>query len=283
MKSRPTYADLAGSRYLALQRLARAHGKPTAEVLQLYVLEGFLRRLVRSPDADRLVLKGGMLMAAFDLRRATRDVALLALRTGNDPATVEGLVGAVAAVTVEDGVTFLLARLTSGAIRDEDVYPGVRVNIDARLSSARIRFSVDVNVGDPVIPAPIRTVLPLMLGDEPIELLAYPKAMVVAEKVVTALPRGRASTRWRDFADLFVLVPGERDPVEVVAALRAVAAFRGEALRPLGEALAGMPEIAQARWATWRERQGAQNRVPEAFQVVLETLDAHTRPWLERQ
>ena len=56
MKSKPTHADLAGSRYLALQRLARAEKRPTAELLQLYVLESFLRRLVRSRHDRALVL-----------------------------------------------------------------------------------------------------------------------------------------------------------------------------------------------------------------------------------
>jgi hypothetical protein len=72
VKSKPTHADIAGSRYLALQRLARAQKRTTAELLQLYVLESFLRRLVRSRHDHTLVLKGGMLLAAFDLRRATR-------------------------------------------------------------------------------------------------------------------------------------------------------------------------------------------------------------------
>jgi predicted nucleotidyltransferase component of viral defense system len=279
VKPRPTYADLAGSRYLALQRLARAQKRTTAELLQLYVIESFLRRLVRSRHDDRLVLKGGMLLAAFDLRRATRDVDVLALQIDNDPAHVERLIVDVASVEVDDGVEFLLGTLTAGVIRDDDVYPGVRASLEARLATARIKFSVDFNVGDPVVPAPIRTAIPVLLGDEPIEVLAYPKAMVVAEKLVTALQRGRASTRWRDFADLFVLVPGNLLESEIIEALRAVAVHRGVLLRPLREVLDGMPAEAQARWATWRERQGAQERVPENFATVLDALDEWTQAW----
>ena len=280
MKPKPTHADLAGSRYLALQRLARAQKRATAELLQLYVLEGFLRRLIRSQHDERLVLKGGLLLAAFDLRRATRDVDLLALRTDNDPAVVERLVVEIASVDVDDGVVFLLDTITARSIRDDDVYPGVRAVLEARLATARIKFSVDVNVGDPVVPAPIRTTVPVLLGDERIDVLAYPKSMVVAEKLVTALQRGRASTRWRDFADLFVLVPGDLLETEVIEALRAVASHRGVSLRPLGGVLAGMPKEAQTRWATWRERQGAQERVPEDFAAVLDALDERTRAWV---
>ena len=280
MKPKLTHADVAGSRYLALQRLARAQKRATAELLQLYVLESFLRRLIRSRHDERLVLKGGLLLAAFDLRRATRDVDLLALRTENDPAVVERLVVEIASVDVDDGVVFLLDTITAGHIRDDDVYPGVRAVLEARLATARLKFSIDVNVGDPVIPAPIRTAVPVLIGDEHIDVLAYPKSMVVAEKLVTALQRGRASTRWRDFADLFVLVPGDLLEAEVIEALRAVASHRGVPLQPLGEVLAGMPKEAQARWATWRERQGAQERVPEDFAAVLDALEERTRAWI---
>jgi hypothetical protein len=279
---KPTHTDLAGSRYLALQRLARVQKRATAELLQLYVLESFLRRLVRSRHDERLVLKGGLLLAAFDLRRATRDVDLLALRTDNAPAAVERLVVEIASVDVEDGVVFLLDTITAGPTRDDDVYAGVRAVLEARLATARVKFSIDINVGDPVVPAPIRTAVPALLGDERIDVLAYPKPMVVAEKLVTALQRGRASTRWRDFADLFVLVPGDLLQAEVIEALRVVAAHRGVALQPIGAVLAGMAREAQARWATWRERQGAQERVPADFAAVLDALDERTRAWIAK-
>jgi hypothetical protein len=104
-------------------------------------------------------------------------------------------------------------------------------------------------------------------------------AMVVAEKLVTALQRGAANTRWRDFADLFLLI-GNVDHIEVVEALRAVAEHRGVALQALGEALDEMPRVAQARWAVWLKRQGSNRAVPEEFQVLLDTLDGKTRAWI---
>ncbi|MCK6574191.1 nucleotidyl transferase AbiEii/AbiGii toxin family protein [Myxococcota bacterium] len=280
MTPKPTHADVGGARYLALQRLARAQKRPTAELLQLYVLESFLRRLVRSRHDERLVLKGGLLLAAFELRLATRDVDLLALHTDNDPQAVERLVVEVASVEVEDGVVFPPDTTTTATIRDGDVYPGVRAVLEAHLATARIKFSVDVNVGDPVVPAPARTAVPALLGSETIDVLAYPKSMVVAEKLVTALQRGRASTRWRDFADLFVLVEGALPEADVVEAVRAVASHRGVPLHPLAEVLAGMPNETQRHWAVWRARHGAEARVPEDFAAVLDALDVATRDWI---
>jgi predicted nucleotidyltransferase component of viral defense system len=282
VKPKPTYADLAGSRYLALQRLARAQQRASAELFQLYVLESFLRRLVHSAHRERLVLKGGVLLAAFDLRRATRDVDLLALRTENEPEAVRRLIVDIASIHLDDGVVFLPDTITVAAIRDDEAYPGVRAGLDAHLATARLKFSVDLNVGDPVVPAPVRTAVPVLLDGEPIQVLAYPKAMVVAEKLVTVLQRGRANTRWRDFADLFVLVPSDLDDSEVVEALRVVAAHRGVTLQPLREPLVGMSVEAQGRWATWRKRQGAEAVVPRDLGTVLDALDERTQAWLSR-
>jgi hypothetical protein len=77
-----------------------------------------------------------------------------------------------------------------------------------------------------------------------------------------------------------LLVPGDLVESEVIGALRAVAAHRGVALRPLGEVLAGMPKEVQARRATWRERQGAQERVPKDFATVLDSIEERTRAWI---
>ncbi|WP_185448489.1 nucleotidyl transferase AbiEii/AbiGii toxin family protein [Kribbella qitaiheensis] len=83
--NRPTRESRAGQAYLDLQNLARRNRRPTDELLALYTLEGFLDRLSHSADADRFVLKGGTLLAAYDLRRPTRDVDLQAIASPMTP------------------------------------------------------------------------------------------------------------------------------------------------------------------------------------------------------
>jgi hypothetical protein len=94
---RPTKATRAGQAFLALRGEANSAGRATAEYLRLYALEGFLLRLAASPHRDRFVLKGGVLLAAYDLRRPTADVDLAALATPNEVGPVRNLVAAIAA------------------------------------------------------------------------------------------------------------------------------------------------------------------------------------------
>src|SRR3954451_10415678 len=83
--------------------------------------------------------------------------------------------------------------------------PVVRVRLIASLGKARLTIGIDVNFGDPIWPAPAEIELPRLIGQQPVRLLGYPLPMVVAEKIVTALQRGEANTRWRDFADVLTI------------------------------------------------------------------------------
>jgi hypothetical protein len=84
--SRVTRGTPSGDAYLDLQNEARRTHRQTQELLQLYVLEGFLARLAASTIRERFVLKGGVLLAAFGSRRPTKDVDL----AGRD-STVTGM------------------------------------------------------------------------------------------------------------------------------------------------------------------------------------------------
>lgn len=69
--SRPTRQDSSGRAFLDLQNLAKRQGRDTGELLTIYALEGFLARLAASPRPGDFVLKGGVLLAAYDARRPT--------------------------------------------------------------------------------------------------------------------------------------------------------------------------------------------------------------------
>lgn len=269
--SRVTRGTASGEAYLDLQNQARRAGRPTQELLQLYALEGFLARMAVSDVRESFVLKGGVLLAAYDSRRPTKDVDLAGLDLANDMDTVLSLVRLILAVAPpeQDGITFAADAGTAEVIRDEDVYSGVRVNVDARLASANLSFHIDVNVGDPIWPEPVTVSLPRLRGGEPIEVAAYPLHMVHAEKIVTAVQRGIANTRWRNFGDVWSLSRLHSllaDDLRTAAS--EVARHRGIALRPLVEVLDGFAPLADARWSQWRRRNHS-DHLPESIAPVL--------------
>jgi len=106
MSSRPTHATTDGHVYLSLQNQARQSRRNTQDLLRLYALEGFLARLATSRHETELVLKGGVLLAAYGLRRATRDIDLQARRIPNDTATILEITREVAAIDLDDGLVY---------------------------------------------------------------------------------------------------------------------------------------------------------------------------------
>jgi len=270
--SAPTRASTAGRAYLDLRKLARDNHRPVDELLQLYVLEAFLARLASSRFAEQLVLKGGVLLAAFDERRPTRDIDLQAQALENDTGTIRAATCEIAAITLDDGVIFDIETATAEPIRDEAIYSGVRVTMTAQLATARPHFHVDTNVGDPISPAPKNVRLPRLLGGG-IVLRGYPLAMVHAEKIVTAITRGTVNTRWRDFADIYMLARHHAiNGPELARAIRRVAEHRKVRLLPLAQALDDYGQIGQQRWTAWRRRQRLEDRLPEQFGDVVEAV-----------
>jgi hypothetical protein len=281
--SRVTRGTSAGDAYLDLQNQARRTGRPAQELQQLYVLEGFLARLAVSDVKRSFVLKGGVLLAAFGLRRPTKDVDLAGIDVDNDTRTVSDLVRRVLADDAlgDDGIEFVVDGLTAETIRDEDEYAGVRVRVEARLASARLPFHVDVNVGDPIWPEPATVAVPRLRGGEPIELPGYPVHMVHAEKIVTAVQRGTANTRWRDFGDVWTL--SRHHPVDadsLAQAIDEVARYRNATVRPMAEVLDGFAELGQARWVQWRRRSGLAH-LPDEFESVLQAVIAFADPVID--
>jgi len=178
-------------------------------------------------------------------------------------------------------LVFDLDHVTAEVIRDEDRYNGVRIRLRTQLGKARETFHVDVNFGDPISPEPAEITLPRLVEQEPITLRGYPMRMVLAEKLVTALQRGTASTRWRDYGDVYLLSDRYAFSAGGVAdALRAVADHRDVPLVSLAEELAGYADIGQAGWAAWRIRLQLADLLPGSFSDVLAAVIAFADPIL---
>ena len=279
---RPTRATVEGRAYLDLQNLARRQQRPTDELHQLYALEGFLARLARSQTPTDWCSRAAC--CSPPTTRAARP-ATSTSRPERSPGTaidVLQLVRDIAAGAMDDGLVFDTDAATADIIRDDDEYSGVRVTLTATLASAKLSLHIDVNIGDPIWPIPRTVHLPRLLGGT-IALAGYPLSMVYAEKIITALQRGTVNTRWRDFADIYILTRRHAtDGTELQRALAEVAAYRHVELSPLADALDGYATLGQARWAAWRHKQHLDDRLPSSFADVLEDVVAFAEPALRR-
>lgn len=227
---------------------------PTQEYLIRHTLESFLDRLTRTSHAGDFVLKGGILLAAYGVRRPTKDTDSNAIRSDVTAEHLAQVVRDIAAVDVTDGVVFAVDTISVQEIREQADYPALRVRVAVSIGSWRGVAAWDVSTGDPIVPPPRQVTIDRVLGD-PITLLGYAPETTIAEKGVTILERGITSTRWRDYVDIVALARAGIDSDELLRSARAVARHRGVTLEPVARHLAGYGEVAQAKWAAWRRKE----------------------------
>ena len=243
----------------ALQRMAREQGRSVQELLTLYVLERFLARLVESSYADSFVLKGGVLLAGYGLRRPTRDVDMQAIDFVLDEKHCREVVAALAAADADDGVDFEAIPTRIEQIRDEEEYSGLRVHVRAQLYRSPIALKLDISTGDPISPHAQLVTMPRILGGE-LTVMGHPPETVIAEKAVTILQRGATSTRWRDYMDLRSLSRSRSFSAATLrGAVEEVAKHRKVGLSAPSALLAGHDELAQQKWSAWRKKTAVEN------------------------
>lgn len=256
--------------YLDLQSLARAQGRNTQQLFELYIHERFLARLAESRFSEMLVLKGGMLLAVLEVRRPTRDADMLARGLANDEENLRAVVGEIAAISMADGVSFDATEISIASIREDADYEGVRLALPTSLAGAALKLRLDLSFGDPVTPQ--RIDYPTLLDDPDFQLLSYPLESVIAEKADTMMFLADANTRDRDYGDVYRLSeihPVEAEPLR--QALHAVAEHRHHEVRPLGPLLETLRETRQQPWEAFRARVGLTG-LPERFSDVVDAV-----------
>ncbi|AKU18099.1 nucleotidyl transferase AbiEii/AbiGii toxin family protein [Luteipulveratus mongoliensis] len=277
-----------GAIFRQIQNKARSDGArtgtptPTAEYLTRHALESFLDRLSRTEYKDDFVLKGGILLAVYGVRRPTKDVDAEAIGRPVTSGHIVEVVRDIAALDLGDGVRFDVNTISVHEIRDDAEYAGMRMRISCYIGPQKVVVAWDVSAGDPIVPLPRRVRVPRVLGDD-IEMLGYAPETSVAEKGVTILERGVASTRWRDYVDIVQLA--EKHGVDenlLLESATAVARYRKVALRPITPVVVGYGAIGQVKWAAWRRKERVEDISEPDLDAQLAKVAAVLDPVFEQ-
>ena len=143
----------------------------------------------------------------FDIpHRPTRDADFLGFGSAELP-HIEGIFREICAIETHDGVTFQPDTVHAAEIRKEANYAGVRVMLLGVIDGARCQIQIDIGFGDAVTPGPEDVEYPVMLSEFAApKLRIYPRYTVVAEKFEALSSLGIASSRMKDYFDLWILV-----------------------------------------------------------------------------
>ena len=200
-------ADIAASVLARLRNKAAESGRSYQLCLQLYCQEEFLRRLERSKYAENFVLKGGLFIYAltnFD-SRVTVDVDLLLRRLPNTPEQLKIILEEITATdTGNDFITFEIKDVSPIAVAKK--YAGIGASLVARIKNTRTPFSIDIGVGDVIVPKQEKRKIPTQLDDCPAPMInTYSLETTIAEKLDAILSLMEFSSRMKDYYDLYYL------------------------------------------------------------------------------
>ena len=273
--------DQAASVLARLKNKAKASGISYQQCLQLFFQEEFLRRLAASPYKDNFILKGGLFLYTLTNfeSRATVDVDFLLRGLSNDMARMDEIIAEILAVpTGNDFIRFEAKPTAPIALQRE--YHGISTQITGHIKNIRVPFSVDIGVGDVIVPGSTRRRLQTQLTDfESPEVLTYSLESTIAEKLDAILQRFELTSRMKDFYDISYLSQSfDFDGESLKTALQKTLQNRGT---PYSEgsfarvlALAE-DETMQVKWRYFLRTLGS----PEmSFSAVMDTIGTFLQP-----
>lgn len=197
--------DMGASVLFRLKRQAKETGINYQTCLQLFAQEEFLRKLERSQYAENFILKGGMFLYTISNYegRPTMDIDFVLRRMSNDLNEMEMIVKEICQIdTKNDFITMQV--MGTKRITPEKKYPGVSINIMAQIKNVRIPFSIDVGIDDVIVPNAVeRSVKTRLEGFEKPNIYTYSLESTMAEKFDAILKRMTATSRMKDFYDLY--------------------------------------------------------------------------------
>lgn len=199
--------NMAASVLARLRNQARDEGIPYQTCLQLFFQEEFLRRLSKSNFRENMILKGGMFiytLTEFN-SRPTRDMDFMIRWVSNDVENVREIMAQICSISTEND--YIRLEVTGAEqITLEKKYPGVKTKMRGFIGNVRVPFSIDVGIDDVIVPeAAVRKIATRLEGFEQPEIYTYSLESTIAEKFDAIIDRMEATSRMKDFFDIYYL------------------------------------------------------------------------------
>ena len=200
--------DIMDAEDLKIKIKTKAHENhlEPQDIMQMYFFERLLYRIGISKYKYNFILKGGLLLSAIfgDERRTTQDMDTMLKGIPLEVKTLEKIIKEIIGIDVKDGITFEIISIKD--IRLIDKYGGLKVKLIGYKEHLRVPLAIDVTVGDPITPKELNFRYKCMFDDAYVNIMAFNKETIIAEKFETFITDNIMSTRAKDFYDLYILL-----------------------------------------------------------------------------
>lgn len=137
--------------------------------------------------------------------RSTKDIDFMIRRLSNELGQIQQTMEEIC--DIETGNDFIsIEVLETEQIAVEKKYPGVKTKFRSHIGNVRVPFSIDIGIDNVIIPEPVKRKIATRLSDfEQPEIYTYSLESTIAEKLDAILQRMEATSRMKDFYDLYYL------------------------------------------------------------------------------
>ena len=204
-----------------IKNIAKEKGIPPQQVQQHYLIEEILTLISKSSYRNSFIVKGGYLigqMIGLD-KRTTMDLDLTLKGTSLNRDNLINIFEEIVSNTTSV-FSFTVDKLEP--IRQDDIYGGFSIKLNATFDTLNEVIFIDVTTGDKITPREISYSMPSLFTNHTIDVWTYNLETVLAEKLETIISRGVASTRPRDRYDLFTLFKLRKNQIDFTILKRAV-------------------------------------------------------------
>ena len=204
-----------------IKNIAKEKGIPPQQVQQHYLIEEILTLISKSSYRNSFIVKGGYLigqMIGLD-KRTTMDLDVTLKGTSLNRDNLINIFEEIVSNTT-DVFSFTVDKLEP--IRQDDIYGGFSIKLNATFDTLNEVIFIDVTTGDKITPREISYSMPSLFTNHTIDIWTYNLETVLAEKLETIISRGVASTRPRDRYDLYTLYKLRESQIDFTILKRAV-------------------------------------------------------------
>ena len=200
-------ADRGASVLARLKNKAKESGRSYQLCLQLFCQEEFLRRLENSKYAENFVLKDGLFIYSiteFD-SRVTVDIDFLLKKVPNTPERLKSVMEEIINTPTDNNfIKFEIRNVAPIAVAKK--YAGIGVSLIAQINNTKTPVSIDLGVGDIIVPNQERRRIPTQLNDFSAPIVnTYSLETTIAEKIDAILSLMEFSSRMKDYYDIYYL------------------------------------------------------------------------------
>ncbi len=260
---------------------SRLNNRSFNELLQHYAMERFLYRLSQSKYAKHYILKGALMLKAWDLPelRPTMDIDMLA-KTQNKSENIILQIQDILNIKVEpDGLSFDASSIKTEKITEDAEYEGIRVRFCTNLGNAKTNMQIDIGFGDIIYPKPNKLRFPCILNLPAPYLLCYSKESIISEKFEAMIKLGELNSRMKDFYDIWFLSRQFEFELKILnKAIRQTFKKRGtQLIEPIDAFSSDFISSHQSMWIAFCKRL-KQNHVPKSLRKIITDIEIFLKP-----